>query len=90
MPTCGRDIGMGWTPGGGAIPGDSKGTVMPEVMNGIRQAGDKRRQCRAGGYRAGLSPGDAYEIYQLSICNLQVSADGVVRCLQTTDSRCIS
>lgn len=54
MPTCERDIGMGWTPGSGATPVDSKGTVMPKVMNGIRQDGEQKRQFRAGGYKTGV------------------------------------
>lgn len=58
MPTCGRDIGMGWTAGGGATPVVSKGTVMPKVMNGIRQDGEHAKR-RAGGYKADLGPGDA-------------------------------
>ena len=56
MPTCGRDIGMGWTAEGGATPVVSKGTVMPKVMNGIRQ--DEHAECRFGGYKADLSLDD--------------------------------
>lgn len=49
MPTCGRDIGIGWTAGGNATPVVSKGTVMPKVMNGIRQIVDGK--CRLSDIR---------------------------------------